>query len=70
VPVQRNREIIRQWNILKQVASQRDCTITKLARDHVASPSTRAPHDRPPRQPQLRNPSVTVPSRSICRSSA
>ena len=34
MPVERNREIIRQWNILKQIASQRDCTVAKLARDH------------------------------------
>ena len=34
MPVERNKEIIRQWNILKQVASQRDCTISRLARDH------------------------------------
>jgi len=34
VPVERHKEIIRQWNILKQIASQRDCTVGKLARDH------------------------------------
>ena len=34
MPVERNKEIIRQWNILKQIASARDCSVAKLAGDH------------------------------------
>lgn len=38
--VERGKEIVRQWNILRQVARARDWTVPKLAREHRVSTRT------------------------------